>query len=259
MTAASKGPSPLDRPWPNHGMPPPSGSVTALASTASWSTARRLGITTPLHRYPTTVLGASEMTCSSWQTLSDDGVGRAHTAVRHPAGGAAVQETSSPTTLDRRLSSISIRRMMLIEEGLRGVVRMPGGTAHALDAKSFSIPVMGKTGTTNDFRDAIFVGSTHGVRRHHRCRTRWLRRQPIARPGGNRGAPGATGLQGYHVEASTASSSSGPCPRFQSRSKRVSRRTLKVYGRPRSSFRRHSRPRGELSNDARPLGGRCSQ
>ena len=53
--------------------------------------------------------------------------------------------------------------LALIQEGLRGVVRMPTGTAHALNARGFPIPVMGKTGTTNDFRDALFVGSTYGV------------------------------------------------------------------------------------------------
>jgi membrane carboxypeptidase/penicillin-binding protein len=41
-------------------------------------------------------------------------------------------------------------------------VRIPGGTANALDRGDFPIPVMGKTGTTNDFRDALFVGSTYG-------------------------------------------------------------------------------------------------
>ena len=52
--------------------------------------------------------------------------------------------------------------MSLIQEGLRGVVRIPSGTAHALDSQAFPIPVMGKTGTTNDYRDALFVGSTFG-------------------------------------------------------------------------------------------------
>jgi membrane carboxypeptidase/penicillin-binding protein len=52
--------------------------------------------------------------------------------------------------------------LALIQEGLRGVVRMPTGTAHALTSRSFPIPVMGKTGTTNDFKDALFVGSTYG-------------------------------------------------------------------------------------------------
>jgi membrane peptidoglycan carboxypeptidase len=52
--------------------------------------------------------------------------------------------------------------LFLIQEGMRGVVRLPTGTAHALDSSSFPIPVMGKTGTTNEFRDALFVGSTYG-------------------------------------------------------------------------------------------------
>ena len=52
--------------------------------------------------------------------------------------------------------------LSLIQEGLRGVVRIPAGTAHALDSSVFPIAVMGKTGTTNEFRDALFVGSTYG-------------------------------------------------------------------------------------------------
>ena len=40
---------------------------------------------------------------------------------------------------------------------------MPTGTAHALTSRAFPIAVMGKTGTTNDFKDALFVGSTYGV------------------------------------------------------------------------------------------------
>jgi membrane carboxypeptidase/penicillin-binding protein len=44
------------------------------------------------------------------------------------------------------------------------VVRLPSGTAHALDSARFPIPVMGKTGTTSNFRDALFVGSTYGAR-----------------------------------------------------------------------------------------------
>jgi membrane peptidoglycan carboxypeptidase len=47
-----------------------------------------------------------------------------------------------------------------IQEALRGVVRLPDGTGHAL--ATLPVPVMGKTGTTNDFRDALFVGSTWG-------------------------------------------------------------------------------------------------
>jgi penicillin-binding protein 1A len=49
-----------------------------------------------------------------------------------------------------------------IQEGLRGVVRLQSGTAHRLARRDFPIPVMGKTGTTSAFRDALFVGSTYG-------------------------------------------------------------------------------------------------
>lgn len=42
-------------------------------------------------------------------------------------------------------------------------MRLPSETAHALDSRDFPVPVMGKTGTTNDFRDALFVGSTYGL------------------------------------------------------------------------------------------------
>jgi len=40
---------------------------------------------------------------------------------------------------------------------------VPAGTAHALTGSDFPIPVMGKTGTTSLFRDALFVGSTYGA------------------------------------------------------------------------------------------------
>ena len=53
--------------------------------------------------------------------------------------------------------------LALIQEGLRGVVRIPTGTAHALDSRAFPIAVMGKTGTTSEFRDALFIGSTYGL------------------------------------------------------------------------------------------------
>jgi penicillin-binding protein 1A len=52
--------------------------------------------------------------------------------------------------------------LLSIQEGLRGVVRLPDGTAHRLASRDFPIPVMGKTGTTSNFRDALFVGSTYG-------------------------------------------------------------------------------------------------
>ena len=72
------------------------------------------------------------------------------------ASGSALYETSGSAV------AIDSDDLILIQEGLRGVIRLPAGTAHALDSRDFPIPVMGKTGTTSDFRDALFVGSTCG-------------------------------------------------------------------------------------------------
>jgi penicillin-binding protein 1A len=127
-------------------------------------TARRLGIQTPLHRYVTSALGASEVTllelATAYRTIASGVVAEPY-VIREIAreSGEAVdgnEHRSLPIAIDGWALS-------LIQEGLRGVVRIPAGTAHALDAQGFPIAVMGKTGTTNDFKDALFVGSTYGI------------------------------------------------------------------------------------------------
>jgi penicillin-binding protein 1A len=78
---------------------------------------------------------------------------------------AVVRDSGEVVAATRRSplpTSIDAAGLSLIQEGLRGVVRLPTGTAHALASRGFPIAVMGKTGTTNEFRDAIFVGSTYG-------------------------------------------------------------------------------------------------
>jgi membrane peptidoglycan carboxypeptidase len=128
------------------------------------STARTLGVQTRLHRYATTALGASEVSllelATAYRTIAS-GVLAPPYAIRQIVRGAGdvvhgVRRSPVRIALDEDA-------LALIQEGLRGVVRIPSGTAHALDARAFPIPVMGKTGTTNDFRDALFVGSTYGV------------------------------------------------------------------------------------------------
>jgi penicillin-binding protein 1A len=73
-------------------------------------------------------------------------------------GETTADEEHGGTPLD-----VDVSALALIQEGLRSVVRIPTGTAHALDSSVFPIAVMGKTGTTNEFRDALFVGSTYGA------------------------------------------------------------------------------------------------
>jgi penicillin-binding protein 1A len=127
-------------------------------------TARSLGIETRLHRYPTTALGASEVSllelATAYRTMASGVLARPY-VIRQIVRRSGEVIAGSRRTAVR--VAIEERTLALIQEGLRGVIRIPGGTAHALDAHAFAVPVMGKTGTTNEFRDAIFVGSTYGV------------------------------------------------------------------------------------------------
>ncbi len=124
-------------------------------------TARELGIRTPLQPYITTALGASEVRLMElagvYRAMASGSLAEPHIIDRViDASGEVLYKTPRPV---REINSAALS---LIQEGLRGVVRLPDGTAHSLDGRDFPIPVMGKTGTTSDFRDALFVGSTYG-------------------------------------------------------------------------------------------------
>ena len=127
-------------------------------------TARGLGITTVLHRYPTTVLGASEVNllelANAYRTMASGVYAQPYIISRVVQGFGADAAVLAGRSAPAMKTDPGL---LLIQEGLRGVVRIPGGTAHALDSRAFAIAVMGKTGTTNEFRDALFVGSTYGV------------------------------------------------------------------------------------------------
>lgn len=126
-------------------------------------TARNLGVRTPLHPYATTALGASEMNllelANAYRTMASGIFAKPYVIRKIIRDSEEIainsERNDSPVAVDSDAIS-------LIQEGLRGIVRMPTGTAHALDATFFPIAVMGKTGTTNEFRDALFIGSTYG-------------------------------------------------------------------------------------------------
>jgi membrane peptidoglycan carboxypeptidase len=126
-------------------------------------TSRSLGIRTPLQPYATTALGASEVSllelANAYRTIASGILAEPHVILK-------VLRESGEVALDNEHGwpqiNVTDNALGLIQEGLRGVVRMPTGTAHALDSRGFPVAVMGKTGTTNDFRDALFVGSTYG-------------------------------------------------------------------------------------------------
>jgi penicillin-binding protein 1A len=124
-------------------------------------TCRELGIRTPLNPYLSTALGASEVQllelAGAYRAMASGLRAEPHVIARvTDSFGALLYEAPGAA------GEIPLESLALIQEGLRGVIRLPGGTAHALSGSAFPIPVMGKTGTTSEFRDALFVGSTYG-------------------------------------------------------------------------------------------------
>lgn len=125
------------------------------------STAAEMGIRTRLRPYLSTALGASEVRllelANTFRAIAAGVLAQPYIIDRViDASGDRLFESERD---ERPIRSAALRS---IQEGLRGVVRLPDGTAHSLAANDFPVPVMGKTGTTSDFRDALFVGSTYG-------------------------------------------------------------------------------------------------
>jgi penicillin-binding protein 1A len=126
-------------------------------------TAREVGIHTALHHYETTALGASEVTllelANAYRMMASGIRAEPYVIAKiEQSEGSAVYSHPPPCCAINE----NEMELSMIQEGLRGVVRIPSGTAHALDSRNFPIPVMGKTGTTNNYRDALFLGSTYG-------------------------------------------------------------------------------------------------
>ncbi|MBK5255289.1 MAG: transglycosylase domain-containing protein [Vicinamibacteria bacterium] len=128
--------------------------------------AKALGIRTPIQPYLTTALGASEVRllelAGIYRAMASGLLAEPHAVARVTDASGRVLYDAPQASRDFGAAGLSVDALSEIQEGLRGVVRLPTGTAHELDRGDFPIPVMGKTGTTSDFRDALFVGSTYG-------------------------------------------------------------------------------------------------
>jgi penicillin-binding protein 1A len=138
--------------------------TTQIGIASVLQTSRSLGVRTALRPYATTALGASEVSllelANAYRSMASGILAEPHVIQK-------ILRDSGEVALDNEHGwpevSGTDNALLLIQEGLRGVVRLPSGTAHALDSPGFPIAVMGKTGTTNNFRDALFVGSTYGA------------------------------------------------------------------------------------------------
>jgi len=127
-------------------------------------TSRSLGVKTRLQPYVTTALGASEVNllelANAYRTMAS-GILAEPYLIRKIVRDSG--EVAGDNEMERSALDVNDSALALIQEGLRGVVRIRTGTAHTLGSGVFPIAVMGKTGTTNEFRDALFVGSTYGL------------------------------------------------------------------------------------------------
>jgi penicillin-binding protein 1B len=122
-------------------------------------TAGRFGFSTPLPPYPSLALGAVDLIpielAGAYGVFAADGV-RAHPLTIRDVMGA------SGEILERR--AIEVEQVITPAEAylmtslLQSVVEE--GTASGLRRMGIGVPVAGKTGTTNDYRDAWFIGYT---------------------------------------------------------------------------------------------------
>jgi len=117
--------------------------------------ARKFGITSPMPAYLPVALGAADLTLmeqtSAFTTFPNDGVRVVPRMIRKVTDyDGRVLEENYPEVRD----VISVRTARIMVSMLREVVLHGTGAA----ASKLNHPLGGKTGTTNDFTDAWFVG-----------------------------------------------------------------------------------------------------
>ncbi len=121
--------------------------------------ARRMGISSELPAVPSLALGTGEVTLleltSAYGAFADRGLLAAPVMVRR------VEEQNGDVLLDETPSvrrAVSETTAFLMSSMLADVI--DGGTGARARALGFRLPAAGKTGTTNDFTDAWFIGYT---------------------------------------------------------------------------------------------------
>ncbi len=122
-------------------------------------TARRMGITSPLPPYPSVILGSAEVTpfevAQAFSVLANSGLRAAPLSIKKvlDRGGQPIER--NPVQLEQVIPADTA---YLVTHLMEGVVDV--GTGAGARKRGFKRPAAGKTGTTNDYRDAWFVGFT---------------------------------------------------------------------------------------------------
>ena len=119
--------------------------------------ARKFGLTSPLQPYLPLALGASELTLmehtSAFTVFPDDGIHiEPHYIRRVTSYDGAILEEPRPNVTDVIPPEVARTMVAMLEE----VVQFGTGVR----AKELGRPSAGKTGTTNDFTDAWYIGFT---------------------------------------------------------------------------------------------------
>ncbi len=118
--------------------------------------ARRVGITTELHPYPSLALGSSEVTLleltGAYGSFANRGQLVPHRLIRYVKNKDGSMDENRPKLTE----SMTAQNAFLVSSMLRSVVE--SGTGRV--AQKLGRPVAAKTGTTDDYTDAWFVGFT---------------------------------------------------------------------------------------------------
>jgi penicillin-binding protein 1B len=131
----------------------------AVGPEAIVAVARRMGIESALAPVPSLALGTSEISplelARAYALLANGGERVEVRSAFHVTDARLRPLLESPPLREREFDPAEVR---LVTSALEGVVDR--GTGHSLRALGYRGPAAGKTGTTNDARDAWFVGYT---------------------------------------------------------------------------------------------------
>lgn len=121
--------------------------------------ARRMGIESPIPPYPSVILGTAEVSplevARAFAVLANSGLRTAPLSIREVLDRHGRRIERRPVEVDQVIAPDTAYLVTRMMEGV-----LDRGTAGRARRMGFTRPAAGKTGTTNDYRDAWFVGFT---------------------------------------------------------------------------------------------------
>lgn len=121
--------------------------------------ARDMGIESPLPPYPSVVLGTGEVSpfevASAYSVLANSGLRARPLSIREVFDRSGTRVERRPVEIEQVISPETAYLVTHLMEGV-----LDRGTAGRARRMGFTRPAAGKTGTTDDYRDAWFAGFT---------------------------------------------------------------------------------------------------